>query len=150
MTRGLGIVAEKNKIAYTCVSDTGQGGATVVVEEDELLTPATHQDRGAQLAWLLAEVRGLFGRMAPDAIVLQKPGMGVGRERVEVEGLVQLAAHDAGIHLRMLVREGVRARLGVPKDSGAFDRLLAETDVAARSNAAKRERYLFAKAALKL
>jgi len=150
MTRALGVVAEKNKILYTCLSNSGSGAAIVVVEEDELATPATHHDRGAQLSWLLAESRGLLSRLMPNAVVLQKPGTGFSRDRVEVEGLIQVAAHDAGIKLKMLVREGVRARLGVPQETGAFQRMLAEADVAARPNAATRERYVFAKAALTL
>jgi len=50
----------------------------------------------------------------------------------------------------MLGKESCRARLGRPSGKGAFKKLLDELDVKARSNASKRERFVFAKTALKL
>ena len=149
MTRGLGIVAEKNAIAYTLLSQDAQDGPVTVIDESELTTPGAHRERGAQLLWLYAEMRQLLARIAPDRIVMQKPGAGFSRDRVEVEAIVRLAAAEAGVSVEMVVNDGVRARLGGPREPGAFERMLADPEVAARSNKARRERYLLAKAALR-
>jgi Phage integrase family len=150
VTRGLGIVAEKGKIAWTCLDDSGCDRRLDVDEEEEVSTPASQKSRGAQLSWLLTEAQGLITRLKPNAIVLQKPGTSAGRDRIEVEGVVQVAAHIANVPLKMLTRDQVRARVGAPHGKDAFKRLLQDIDVAARSSADKRERYLFAKAALRL
>jgi hypothetical protein len=147
--RGLGVVAGKNTIGYTLASQASDVAEIVVEDEQELTTPGAHADRAAQLAWLLAEAKQLLARLAPDKIVVQKPGAGFARERVEVESLIQVAAAQAGIPIDLVMNEGVRARLGVPKGPGAFNQMLQDPDVAARSNKARRERYLFAKLALK-
>lgn len=147
--RGLGVVAGKNTIGYTLATQESNGAEIVVEDEQELTTPGVHAERGQQLAWLLAEARQLLARLAPDKIVMQKPGAGFTRERVEVESLIQVAAAEAGMAIELLVNDSVRARLGVARAAGAFDAMLQEPDAAARSNNARRERYLFAKLALK-
>jgi len=69
-------------------------------------------------------------------------------ERHEVEAVVQVAAHRVGMPCEMKTTEQIRAS-HVPKAKGAFDELMKRADVAARSNEAKRERYLYAVTALK-
>lgn len=147
--RGMGIVAERDKLSWTTL-DGDLGGTVVVAEEVDSPIPASHRARGAQLEWMLEESCNLINRLNPDRIVLQKGGEGSARERVQAEGMVELAAHRTGATFKLLTRDGVRARLGVERGQGAFDTLLASPDVAERSNAKKRERYLFAKAALAL
>ena len=90
----------------------------------------------------------LLARVAPEALAVQKPGAGFSRERVEVESLIQVAGYRAKVDVRLMTNEGVRSRLKVPQAPGAFKAMLQEPDVAARSNADRRTRYLFAKAAL--
>jgi hypothetical protein len=147
--RALGITANPGGLSWTFV--TGDVLEALTVEEEKDITPpANLKMRGEQLDWLLEETALTLRRLKPDMIVVEKPGAGFARERAEIEGLVLVAAHRANIPLEMLVKEGCRARLGRPAGKGAFKKLLDEPDVRARSNAAKRERYVFAKTALKL
>ncbi|MDP9403246.1 MAG: hypothetical protein M3P85_07910 [Actinomycetota bacterium] len=85
------------------------------------------------------------------AVFMKKAGGGQfasSPERHEVEGVVQLAAHRAGVACEMKTTEQLRAAAGAPKGKGAYDELLARGDVAARPSKDKRERYLYAATAL--
>lgn len=145
----LGVVASPGGISWTFV--TGDVlEALAVEEEEEIVPPANLKLRGQQLDWLFEEIALTLNRLKPDMVVVEKPGAGFARERAEVEGLILVAVHRAGVPLEMLVKESCRARLSRPSGKGAFKKLLDEPDVKARSNAAKRERYVFAKTALKL
>jgi hypothetical protein len=144
--RALSVVCDKSGLEFTAVDSGG-----TVVEESDLAVPANRTDRPSQLGWLFEEAEGLLQRLKPDVVYVRKAGSGkfkASPERHEVEGLVQVAAHRRGIPCELRMTEQIRAS-HVPKASGAYEELLKQPEVAARSNAAKRERYLYAITALK-
>lgn len=144
--RALAIVCDKAGLQFTAVDS---GGA--VVEENDVEVPASRTERGAQLAWLLDESEALLQRLKPDILYVRKAGSGkftAAPERHEVEASVQIAAHKKGVACELRGTEQIRAS-HVPKAKGAYAELLKLPDVAERSNAAKRERYLYALTALK-
>jgi hypothetical protein len=144
--RALAVICEKNGFQFTAVDSGG-----VVVEESDLEVPASLYGRGAQLVWVLDEAEALLRRLKPDAVYVKKAGSGkftAAPERHEVEGAVQIAAHRKGVPCDLRGSEQIRAS-HVPKAKGAYDDLLKLPDVVARSNASKRERYLYALTALK-
>ncbi len=144
--RALAVVCDKNGLQFTAVDSGG-----TVVEESDIEVPGSRTDRGAQLGWLLNEVEALLQRLKPDVVYVKKAGSGkftAAPERHEVEGAVRIAAHRKGIPCELRSTEQIRAS-HVPKAKGAYDELLKLPDVATRSNAAKRERYLYAMTALK-
>jgi hypothetical protein len=129
--RALSVVCDKSGLEFTAVDSGG-----TVVEESDLAVPANRTDRPS---------------LKPDVVYVRKAGSGkfkASPERHEVEGLVQVAAHRRGIPCELRMTEQIRAS-HVPKASGAYEELLKQPEVAARSNAAKRERYLYAITALK-
>jgi hypothetical protein len=144
--RALAVVCDKTGLQFTAVDS---GGA--VIEESDIEVPASRTDRGAQLGWLLDEAEALLQRLKPDVVYVRKAGSGkftAAPERHEVEAAVQIAAHRKGIACELRGTEQIRAS-HVPKAKGAYDELLKLPEVAARSNASKRERYLYAITALK-
>jgi len=144
--RALAVACDKTGLQFTAVDS---GGA--VIEESDIEVPASRTDRGAQLGWLLDEAEALLQRLKPDVVYVRKAGSGkftAAPERHEVEAAVQIAAHRKGIACELRGTEQIRAS-HVPKAKGAYDELLKLPEVAARSNAAKRERYLYAITALK-
>jgi hypothetical protein len=146
VARALGVICDKAGVAYTCVADPD----STVEEEAELSVPASQADRGAQLNWFLNETEQLLRRLCPDVVYVKKSAGGQRQpspERHEVEAVVQIAAHRAGMACRMRTTEQVRA-VHVPKAKGAYDRLLERPDVKSRSNKSRRERYLYAITAL--
>jgi hypothetical protein len=146
--KALGCVCEVVGVGYALVDSDRS-----VLDEAELSVPATHQDRGDQLSWLLAEVEDLLVRCQADVVWVLRAGGGrfaASPERHEVEAVVQIAAHRAGIRCALRTREQVRASAGVAKGKGAYDTLLKRPDVQARSNKERRERYLAAVTALEV
>lgn len=144
--RALAVVCDKTGLQYSAVDSDG-----AIVEESDIAVPASRTDRGAQLDWLLDEAEALLQRLKPDVVYVKKAGSGkftAAPERHEVEAAVQIAAHRKGIACQLRGTEQIRAS-HVPKAKGAYDKLLMLPAVAARSNAAKRERYLYAITALK-
>lgn len=144
--RALAVVCDKARLQFTAVDS---GGA--VIEESDIAVPASRTDRAAQLGWLLDEAEALLQRLKPDVVYVRKAGSGkftAAPERHEVEGAVQIAAHRKGIPCELRGTEQIRAS-HVPQAKGAYDKLLKLPEVAARSNVAKRECYLYALTALK-
>ena len=143
--RALGVICDKASIRYTVADDDA------APQDAEVAVPASRTERGDQLNWLLEELEDLLRRTAPVAVFVKKAGGGQfasSPERHEVEGVVQLAAHRAGVACEMKTTEQIRAAAGAPKAKGAYDELLARDDVAARPSKDKRERYLYAATAL--
>jgi len=141
--RAIAAVCDKNGLQFTVVDS--------FIEESDIEVPASRRDRGAQLGWLLEEAEALLQRLKPDVVYVKKAGSGkfaAAPERHEVEATVQIAAHHKGIRCVLRGTEQIRAS-HVPKAKGAYDELLRRPEIAARSNAAKRERYLYALTALK-
>jgi hypothetical protein len=144
--RALAMICDRNGLSFTVVDAGGH-----VVEESDLEVPASRGKRGEQLSWLLEETEALLSRARPDVVYVKKAGAGkfaAAPERHEVEGVVQVAAHRKGVPCDLRSTEQIRSS-HVPKAKGAYEGLLKLPDVAARSNAAKRERYLYAITALK-
>jgi hypothetical protein len=144
--RALAVLCEKTGLHFTAVSLDG-----TVIEESDIEVPSSRTDRPAQLGWLLDEAEALLQRLKPDVVYVRKAGSGkftAAPERHEVEGAMQIAAHRKAIPCELRSTEQIRAS-HVQKAKGAYDELLKLPDVAARSNAAKRERYLYAITALK-
>jgi hypothetical protein len=140
--RALGIICDRSTIQYTLVSEQGD-----VLEEAELSTPASRKDRGEKLNWLLDETEALLRRVRPDIVMAKKAGSGQfasSPERHELEAVLQIAAFRTQARCELKTTEQLRAAAGAPKQRGAYDALLSQPDVAARSNKDKRERYLFA------
>lgn len=148
MARALGVICEKKSIQYSCVADPGP---TVEVESDATV-PASIANRAEQLAWLLDEAREIIRRRQPDVIYVKRSLGGglsqVSHDRYEVEAVVQVAAHHEGVRIEMKLTEQIRGS-HVRQAKGAYEALLRRADVAERSNASKRERYLYAVTALK-
>jgi hypothetical protein len=144
--RALGVICDKSAIRYTLVGD-----GDVKPEESELSVPASHDGRGDRLSWLLEEAEDLLRRECVEAIFVKKAGSGQfasSPERHEVEAVVQIAAHRHGVRCELKTTDQLRAAAGAKKKSGAYDELLRQPDVAARSSKDKRERYLYATTAL--
>jgi hypothetical protein len=144
--RALAVLCEKTGLHFTAVSLDG-----TVIEESDIEVPSSRTDRPAQLGWLLDEAEALLQRLKPDVVYVRKAGSGkftAAPERHEVEGAMQIAAHRKAIPCELRSTEQIRAS-HVQKAKGAYDELLKLPDVAARSNTAKRERYLYAITALK-
>jgi hypothetical protein len=142
VVRALGVICDKAGVQYTCVLDPD----AMVEEETEICVPAALTDRGEQLDWLLETTVGLLRRLGPDVVYVKKSVGGQRQpspERHEVEAVVQVAAHRAGIACKMRTTEQVRAA-HAPKAKGAYDALLERPDVKSRSNKSRRERYLYA------
>jgi hypothetical protein len=136
----------KNGFGWTVYDD-----ASEVAVDHEISAPPSLASRGAELAWLLEEAERVFGRPV-ESLGLQAAGGGqfaASPERIEVGGLVQVAAHRAGVPCTSLTRDQVRSKLGEPHGKGAYERLLERPDVAERSNKDRRDRYLLALAALR-
>jgi hypothetical protein len=143
--RALAVLCEKTGLHFTAVSLDG-----TVIEESDIEVPSSRTDRPAQLGWLLDEAEALLQRLKPDVVYVRKAGSGkftAAPERHEVEGAMQIAAHRKAIPCELRSTEQIRAS-HVQKAKGAYDELLKLPDVAARSNTAKRERYLYAITAL--
>lgn len=120
------------------------------VADIDLVPPRSIASRGEKLDWLLEEVRRVFGRYKVLKVAIQSAGAGkfaASEERIEVEAVVQVAAYRDGVKCKKLARDSVRAALGAKKEAGAYELLLKDVDVAARSNKGRREQYLLAKAA---
>ena len=139
--RALAVVCDKTGLQFTAVDS---GGA--VIEESDIAVPASRTDRCAQLGWLLEEAEALLQRLKPGVVYVRKAGSGrfsAASERHEVEGALQIAAHRKGISCELRGTEHIRAS-HLPKAKGAYAKLLKLPEVAARSNGAKRECYLYA------
>jgi hypothetical protein len=144
--RAIGAICDKAAVRYTVVEDDA---APIDVE---LAVPASKVARGAQLNWLLEEIEDLLRKTSPNTVWVKKAGSGQfasSPERHEVEAVVQLAAHRAGVACELKNTEQLRSAVGVAKGKGAYDSLLARDDVAARPSKDKKERYLYAHAALR-
>jgi Holliday junction resolvasome RuvABC endonuclease subunit len=144
--RALAVICDKNGLAFTAVDTGGE-----VIQESDVEVPASRTERGEQLDWLLDETEALLQRLKPDVVYVKKAGTGkftAAPERHEVEGVVQIAAHRKGVRCDLRTTEQIRTS-HVSKAKGAYQGLLELPEVAARSNAAKRERYLYAMTALK-
>jgi hypothetical protein len=144
--RALGVGCDGTTIGFALV-ESGR----VVLEEGELAVPASHHDRGDQLNWLQTEAEELLRRSGAEVIWVRKAGSGqfaASADRHETEGVLQVAAHRCGVPCVLKTTEQVRAAAGVPRGKDAYKALLRRGDVAARSNAAKRERYAYAVTAL--
>lgn len=144
--RALAVVCDKTGMQFTAVDSDGS-----VVEESDIEVPASRTARGDQLEWLLDEAEALLQRLKPDVVYVRKAGSGkftAAPERHEVEGVLHIAAHRKGVVCELRGTEQIRAS-HVPKGKGAYENLLKLPEIAARSNAAKRERYLYAITALK-
>jgi hypothetical protein len=145
MTVVIGMLCQKNGFGYTVLDD-----ATMSVKEERLDVPASKSDRGEQLDWLLSEAERLFRTESAANVWVQKSGTGqygADPQRHEVEAMVQVAAYRANVQCSLQTTESVRGALGVKKASGAYKQLLRREDIAARSNALKREQYAYALAA---
>lgn len=142
MTQTGGVVCSPRKLGITIV-----GGNKV--EDHDLVPPANLADAGQRLAWWLDEAERLLRRENVSAIGLQQTAGGKFKsspERHELEGVVKIAAHRAGVRCESFTRDGVRAKLGVPKAAGAYEALLANPEVKARPNRDQRDQYLLARA----
>ena len=145
------MVCDADGFAFSVV--TGASARPTVAEEETRTVPANLATRGEKLAWLFREAGDNIERVKPGILLLVRAGSsprgGASPERHEVEGLVQLAAHEKRVRSKLLLRDQVRAIWDVPKAKGAFETILERREVAARSNATKRELYVFAVAALR-
>lgn len=146
VTRALGVICERAGIHYTSLTEPG----ATIEEEGAISTPPSHTDRGAELNWLLEAAEEWLRRLRPDVLYVKKSAGGQrqsSREQHEVEAIVQVAAHRAGVACAIRTTEQVRAA-HVPKGKGAYKQLLERKDVKARGNKSRRERYLYAATAL--
>ena len=146
VTRALGIICDR--AGKYCTSLTGP--EATIEEETVISAPTSLTDRGAQLNWLLEEAAELLRRLRPDVLYVKKSPGGQrqsAREQHEVEAIVQVAAHRAGIACAIRTTEQVRAA-HVPRGKGAYKQLLERKDVKARGNKRRREGYLYAATAL--
>ena len=146
VTRALGIICKRAGIHYTSL--TGPGA--MIEADTEISTPTSLTDRGAELNWLLEEAVELLRRLRPDVLYVKKSPGGQrqsSREQHEVEAVVQVAAHRAGVACAIRTTEQVRAA-HVPRGKGAYRQLLERKDVKARGNKSRREGYLYAATAL--
>lgn len=145
--RAIGAVAGKDGFAYCEVS----GPPAQVVDEVDIALPSNIKDRAEQLEWLLSEATELFKRVQPNKVFVKRAGAGprqASPERYEVDAVLQLAARAAQVEIRMMPTESIRA-MHVPRGKGAYDSLLKLPEVKARSNAQRRELFLYAMSALK-
>lgn len=146
----MAVVCEADGFAFSVVAGTATSPR--VLEEEVRRVPASLTTRGQKLAFLFREAGDNIGRLKPDALFLVRAGSGprggAHPERHEVEGVVQLAAEEYGVDSKLLLRDQVRVIWGAPKEKGSFEILMGRPDAAARSNATKRELYVFAVAAL--
>jgi hypothetical protein len=141
----IGMLCQKNGLGYTVLDD-----ATMMVKEERLDVPASKRNRGEQLDWLLSESERMFRTESPVNVWVHKSGTGqysADPQRHEVEAILQVAAYRANVRCSMQTTESVRGALGAKKASGAYKQLLKREDIAARSNAQKREQYAYALAA---
>lgn len=146
VTRALGIICGRDGIH--CTSLTGPDAT--IDEETVISTPTSLTDRGAALNWLLEEAVALLHRLRPDVLYVKKSPGGQrqsAREQHEVEAIVQVAAHRAGVACAIRTTDQVRAA-HVPRGKGAYKELLERKDVKARGNKRRREGYLYAVTAL--
>lgn len=145
--KALGVICGKNSLGYTLL----EGDAAEPVEEEELIVPSSRTARGDQLAWLLDEMEQVLRRLQPDVVWMKVAGTGkfkASRDRYEVEGVVQIAAHRLGLDCQTGGSEQLRVAAGLGKGAGAYNALLEESDVAARGKKHDRnERYLVARIA---
>jgi hypothetical protein len=144
--KALGVICDKNAIRYTMVEDDG-----AQPEESELSVPASRNERGDRLSWLLEETEDLLRRGDAAVIFVKKASSGQfasSPERHEVEAVVQIAAHRCRVRCELKTTDQLRAAAGAKKKAGAYEELLKRPDVAARSSKDKRERYLYAVTAL--
>lgn len=122
-----------------------------MIDEDTVISsPRSMTDRGAELYWLLEEAVELLHRLRPDVLYMKKSPGGQrqsAREQHEVEAVVQIAAHRAGVDCAIRTTDQIRAA-HVPRGKGAYKQLLERKDVKARGNKRRREGYLYAATAL--
>lgn len=146
VTRALGIICGRARIHCTSLT-----GPEAMIEEDTVIsTPTSLTDRGAELNLLLEEAVELLRRLRPDLLYVKKSPGGQrqsAREQHEVEAIVQVAAHRAGVACSIRTTEQVRAA-HVPRGKGAYKQLLERKDVKARGSKSRREGYLYAATAL--
>lgn len=143
--KALGVICDKAAIRYTIIDD---GAAP---DDVDLAVPPSRTQRGDQLNWLLEELEDVLTRTVPAVVAVKKAGGGQfasSPERHEVEAVVQLAAHRAGVPCELKTTEQVRAAAGAQKGKGAYEALLARADVASRPSKDKREQFLYATTAL--
>lgn len=132
------------KLSFGCTIIDDGGSAT----DHDIEVPGNLTNRGEALAWLVREAQRLAELKGVERACVQKAGGGkfggASAERHEVEAAVQIGLHAAGAECDRMSREQVRAALGEPKGSGAYQRLLKRAEVQARSNAVRRDQYLLA------
>jgi len=144
--KAAGIICNASGFDYTVVETDG-----TVVEESNLLVPGARETRGEQLEWILEECSGLLRRLGPAVAYMKKAGSGrfaASAERHEVEAVVQVAAHRSGVDCQLRTPDQIRAS-HVDRGAGAYKALLAWPEVAERSNAERRECFLYAITAVK-
>jgi hypothetical protein len=145
VTSVLGVLCDKSGFKWSVVRDPTSSPR--VEEEDGRKLPANLKTRGSQLDWVFSEFQDLVARVKPEVIYLVRAD-GAAPGRHEVEGVVMLAAHAKGVEAVLRLPDQVRKAFGLPKKAGAYNDLLKRSEVAARSNEAKRTTYLFAVAGL--
>ena len=146
VTRALGVVCERAGIHSTALTEPG----ATIEEAAAISAPATLTNRGAELHWLLEEAEKLLRRLRPNVVYVKKSPGGqrqASREQHEVEAIVQVAAHRAGVVCAIRTTEQIRAA-HAPKGKGAYKQLLEREDVKARGTRSRREQYLWAATAL--
>lgn len=146
VTRALGVICEKAGIHSTSLTEPG----AAIQEEAAISAPPSLTDRGAALDWLLEEAEKLLRRLRPDVVYVKKSPGGqrqASREQHEVEAIVQVAAHRAGVVCAIRTTEQIRAA-HAPRGKGAYKQLLERNDVKARGNRSRREQYLYAATAV--
>jgi hypothetical protein len=141
-----GFLCEKNGFGCTVVSGEEVTDHSIVVRPDLVA------NRPAALSWLLEEAERFLTSHAIDEVRLAQGASG-GRfqasgERTEVETCLKIATARVGVPLIAMTKESVRAAHGLAKGTGAYEQLLAQPDVQARSNNDRRFQYLMAKAPL--
>ena len=112
--KALGVICGKASIGYTLL----EGDAVEPVEEEELIVPGSRTARGDQLAWLRDEIEQAIRRLQPDVVWMKIAGAGkfkASRERYEVEGVVQIAAHHLGLDCQAKGSEQLRVAARVDK-----------------------------------
>ncbi len=136
----LGIAANKNGFGYAKLEPSNKDISFMAKS-----CPANLSKRPQQLKWIYDEARALFEADNCCQVALQKPngGIGLSRERVEVEGVIKAAASGL-VEVHPFTKDQVRAALGITKRRGAYEALLKREDVAAHSNKARREQYVLA------
>jgi hypothetical protein len=146
MSGTIGVVCKKDGFGFTIINGDG-------VRDHDLTVPSSFPTRGAQLDWLLEEAERVFEIHKPENVCIQRATGGKlvapSPERIEVESLLQVAAHRFGSNTKTMSKDQVRAALGEPKTKGAYDELLKRPEVAARSNSQRRDQFLLALAAQK-